>query len=567
MHSIIKITTTLLIAAQLSACGGGSSEENTTPIDNVVVEPSQETYNKDSLAKITFIPNSSTLIELGGEVSSEAITLDIMGEENISIENGVYSIDGGDFTSLEGVVKNGTVLVIKQALPESYEISITTTVTIGTTTLSFTHSTGEAPDGYVQVPEGAISVNYTCLPSPSACNTAYTKANFYDSSNNLIKQADLVREVTSFAETETDKSTIALFKPHETDQRAVVFLSLDNQHYNYDALRGSYNRNHSIYGTDECKSYSVILDGLNGYDIYPSYRLSQSSQASFDIVEYDENTGIATVSLITCGDEGVRISEKKNGAYSSAVSYVDLPIGEIVEGDVISLTMESPTLITTQFETPGLTSFSFISFNEDNTAYNVSSGYVGEYHGDDDFYLYPSPNAHYVASILFDDLVDHQDTKSQFYNFSELPENNIFSKEIFDIEIETVAFDPETLSFNYSVSGNDTPSIVRFDLRITYEVVIDGVAKAYNTTSSVFSQHSTTPISFPNVHGDFTPENAEVTKISGKLVAIKTTYFDSLNSAMDFGINSSIYSPGGFSSDNGASGFYTSEYFVFFERD
>lgn len=562
MHSITKLTSSLVTVALLSACGGGSSSESKDIApDNAVVKQSQETYNKNLLAKVTFTPASSALIELGGDITSKAVILNIQGEEKISIVNGKYSIDENDFTDLEGVIKNGNTLIIKQELPKSYGKNVTTTVTIGSTVLNFTNSMPKAPAGYVEVPEGAISINYTCQPTPSACSTDYTKATFYDANNTQVEQVDLVREMTSYAETGSDSSTIALYKPHETNQSALVFLSLDNQHYDFDALKGSVI---SRYEAGECKSYSVNLDGLSGYELKPSRRFELTQATNFDVVEYDKNFGTAKLSLTSCGNEGFIISEINTETYSTpAISYIDIPVNDIVEGDVISLTMKVPTLIDAQVDNADEAELaSFISFNEDNTAYNYSSGVIGR----NDFYLYPTANAHYVASISFNDIPNNNNFKNQFYNFSALPENNIFSEQMFDIEIETVAFDLDTSTLSYSVSGNDTPSIILFDLKITYQTLVDGVSKEYNTRTSIFSQHSTTSLSFPNVHEEFIPEGAEVIKVTGKLNVIKTTYFNDFNSAMGFGLNPNTI-PVGLSSDDGASGFFTSEYFTFFEKD
>jgi len=137
---------------------------------------------------------------------------------------------------------------------------------------------------------------------------------------------------------------------------------------------------------------------------------------------------------------------------------------------------------------------------------------------------------------------------------------------MFDIEIETVEFDHETLTLSYSLSGSDTPSVVLFSSKITYETVVDGVTKEFNTITSVFSQHSTMPISFPNVHEEYIPEGAEIIKVTGKLHAIKTTFYNDLDTAMDFGVSANTFMPYGFSDDYKSSGFFTSEFFTFFDK-
>tara|TARA_B100000809_G_scaffold266534_2_gene329723 strand:+ start:8386 stop:10059 length:1674 start_codon:yes stop_codon:yes gene_type:complete len=547
MH-LIKQTTFLIAMALLTACGG-EEEQSSSVIETTPIAQSQTPDNNENISQIVFIPAVNSDILLGGEVSSTPITIDISGEEPISITNGVYSIGGGEFISEAATIKNGEVLVIKQVLPNEYETSITTTVTIGTTTLSFINSTGKAPFGYVKVPEGAISIN---------SKTDFTKVAYYDANNTKIKQVDHFPSITSFAEIDTDKATIALFTPHDTNQTALVFLSLSNKHYDYDASIATFVPR---YDPEECKSFTVMLNGLSGYELQPSFRYKYDNETNFEVAEYNKTSGEATVLLTSCEDEGLIITEKNADPYDYfEVSYIDIPVGEIVDGDVVSLTMKEPVLVTVQVDNAEFTIIT--SLNEDNTAHNSSSSSLGN----GNLYAFPTQNGHYVANFSSIEIHDNDDFKNQFFNYSQLPENNVFSENMFDIEIETVDFDHEALTFNYSVSGNDTPSVVLFSLKITYEAMVDGVAKEFNTRTSVFSQHSTKPISFPNVHEEYIPEGAEIIKITGKLHAIKTTFYNDLDTAMGFGVNANTFMPYGFSDDYESSGFFTSEYFTFFEN-
>ncbi len=576
---LLKQTSSLLAIMLLSACGGEqnnveSDEQNSiSSVQNTTVSNEQNDANSEAntavqaevvnndekLTQILFIPAIMADIKVGGEVSSEPVTIDIVGEEPISIENGLYSIDGGKFTSAAGIIKNGAELVIKQVLPNEYQASITTTVTIGTTTLSFTNTTGDTPSNGVIVPEGAISFKSTCQPNSAACSGNYDEIAYYDANNSLVKKTALIREETSFAETPSDKSTIALVKTYENSQNALVFLSLENKHHDYRMVKGGVIPN---YKTEDCKSYSVILTGLSGYTLHPGHRFLDIKATSFDVIEYEKDKGEAEVSLTSCGNEGVVISEINEDALgNSVVSYVDIPVDDIVEEDVVSLTMKEPVLVSMQVDNA---EFGILtSFNADNTAHNSSAGTMGE----DKIFAYPTEQGHYVASLSSNDRLDNDEFRHQFFNFSALPINNIFNEQMFDIEIETVEFNPETFTLNYSVSGNDSPSIVLLNLTITYQAVVDGVSKSFYARTSVFSQHSTNSVSFPNVHKDVIPEGAQMIEVTGKLHAIKTTYYNDLNTALGFGINSITYMPYGFSDDYESSGFFTSEYFTFFEKD
>jgi len=553
MH-LVKLTSSILTLAILTACGGG--KDKAAPVIEIApITQSKEAYNQEKLAQIVFIPAAGSIITLGEEVTSEAITIDISGEEKISIKNGEYSIDGGKFTSDDGTITNGVTLVIKQLIPNEYDTEIATIVTIGTTSITFINKTGNAPDGDGQIPDGAAAFKMTCQPNTAACSNQYNKIAYYDSHNTLVNTSDLIREQASFAEVSTDKISIALLKQHENSQKALVFLSLDNEPHEYSMVKGGVLPH---YEPSDCKSYSVALNGLAGYELHPGNYFLSIKNNSFDIVEYDKLLGTAKVNLTSCANEAVVISElNPEMTGSPAVSYVELPIKEINEGDDVTLTMLEPTLLSVQSDNAEL---AFItSFAHGHTAYNTSTGRIGK----DSFYLYPTQDAQYTASFSSFKREDNDNFINQYFNFSEIPENNLFTRDMYDIEIENVDFDKDAFVLNYTLSGNDSPSLTLFDLRITYEIVVAGVNKQYYTRTSIFSQHKSGDIKLPNVHEEFIPDGAQITEITADFSALKTTYFVDLKSAMGFGINAHTYSPFGFSAEENASAFYTKEYYKF----
>jgi hypothetical protein len=306
----------------------------------------------------------------------------------------------------------------------------------------------------------------------------------------------------------------------------------------------------------------MILNGLSGYTLQPSHVFLQTDSTRFEVVNYEKNIGEAEVSITSCGNEGVVISEiNEDVSGNSVVSYVDIAVADIVEGDVISLTMKEPVLVSMQVDNA---EFGILtSINADNTAFNSSTGVIGE----DNIFAYPTEQGHFVASLSSNDRLDNDEFRHQFFNFSALPINNIFNEQMFDIEIETVEFNPETFTLHYTLSGNDSPSIVRFDLSITYKIANDNISQFFTTRTSVYSQHSTEAISFPNVHAGDIPLGAELFLAIGSFQAIKTTYYDDLNTALNFGISRDSIGSYIFNDNYQYSGFYTLEYFTFFEKE
>ncbi len=89
---------------------------------------------------------AQTGVALSTVITSNAITVaGINSPAPISVSGGTYSIDGGAYTAATGTVTNGQTVTLRHTSSASNSTTITTTLTIGGVSASFTSTTLAAP--------------------------------------------------------------------------------------------------------------------------------------------------------------------------------------------------------------------------------------------------------------------------------------------------------------------------------------------------------------------------------------------------------------------------------------
>ena len=165
----------LVIAAtlSLSACGGSSSNETpTTP----VADTTPDAFSLDD--SLYNAPNA--------EVTSETLTIaGINADTNISIDAGMYRVNGGSWTDANGSVANGDTVEVQLIAPDSYLIrnsanapvapTMESTLTIGGVSATFTVGTGQDAQGAdIAADSTDISDISPALPSESVTTAPLT---------------------------------------------------------------------------------------------------------------------------------------------------------------------------------------------------------------------------------------------------------------------------------------------------------------------------------------------------------------------------------------------------------
>lgn len=146
VQSIVAI---LMASAFLTACGGsgssGSDDKNDSGTD-VVVDPAPDTV--PDITPDEFSYTAKTGVERESWINSEVITITGLGDDvSAPIEAGglEFSIDGGEFTALPGLIKNGQTLQVRVFSSADFSSTRTATVVIGTKSVGFSVTTTAQP--------------------------------------------------------------------------------------------------------------------------------------------------------------------------------------------------------------------------------------------------------------------------------------------------------------------------------------------------------------------------------------------------------------------------------------
>ncbi|MEE2001165.1 hypothetical protein QWY20_06835 [Alkalimonas sp. MEB108] len=127
-HCLLVLTLLLLVA-----CGGGSgSEPNPPPVTNTQPNAFSFTAQSD--------------VEPGATVTSNSITVSgINAAATISIQNGEYSVNNGDFAAGSATVNNAAQIRVRHQASSQFATSQTTTLTIGGVSANFVSTTRDQP--------------------------------------------------------------------------------------------------------------------------------------------------------------------------------------------------------------------------------------------------------------------------------------------------------------------------------------------------------------------------------------------------------------------------------------
>lgn len=193
MNSRNLNTLSLVIAAtlSLSACGGSSSNETpTTP----VADTTPDTFSLgDSLYNA---PNA--------EVTSEVLTISgINADTSISIDVGMYRVNGGNWTDADGNVANGDTVEVQLKAPDTYLIRNSgntpvapvteSTLTIGGVSATFTVGTGQDAQGAdIAADNTDISDISPALPSESVTTAPLTLSGIDTSVLVVVETGDIL---------------------------------------------------------------------------------------------------------------------------------------------------------------------------------------------------------------------------------------------------------------------------------------------------------------------------------------------------------------------------------------
>ena len=127
-----KLALILLLAMLLPACDKKSDS-------SIAPTAADETPNAFAFA-------AQDGVELSTTVESEAVLIDGLSVAVVvAIEAGEYSIDGGDYTAINGLVSNNSSVRIRQTSSENYDSEVVSTIQIGTESASFSSVTRSEP--------------------------------------------------------------------------------------------------------------------------------------------------------------------------------------------------------------------------------------------------------------------------------------------------------------------------------------------------------------------------------------------------------------------------------------
>lgn len=124
----------LVLSAWLIAGCGGGSESGPTPPPVVNTQPNSFSFAAQSDVDPEAIVTSNSITVSG-----------INAAASISIQNGEYSVNNGDFTSAAATVNNAAQIQVRHQASSQYSTSQTTTLTIGGVSANFVSTTRNQP--------------------------------------------------------------------------------------------------------------------------------------------------------------------------------------------------------------------------------------------------------------------------------------------------------------------------------------------------------------------------------------------------------------------------------------
>ncbi len=132
----------MVVVQQTSSANFSTTTDTVLDISGVMDTFSITTLDEDLIPDPFVFPPVEGVMQ-GDMVMSSPITVsDINSPTMISIIGGEYSINGGPFTSTDGTVINGDIIVVKVQAADTAVTSVTATLTIGGVSGDFTVTTG-----------------------------------------------------------------------------------------------------------------------------------------------------------------------------------------------------------------------------------------------------------------------------------------------------------------------------------------------------------------------------------------------------------------------------------------
>jgi hypothetical protein len=232
----VKITTLPLLSIVTSvltlvtACGGGSGESNT---QTQVVEQVEQTAGIDSTPE-TFRFSNNFLQENNSFAISDTVTISgIDTETTVTIENGEYSIDGGNYTAEEGTIINGQEVTLRATLPDAYNQEINVAITIGDV-----EATYKAATEYKYIADQTLEVESAELLGNAAATTDVNASNEqvvsgFSSDESGIKFIDVIPSISltlNYASNEVNELTLIV------DEQNALSVSLPNTNGDFQAI-------------------------------------------------------------------------------------------------------------------------------------------------------------------------------------------------------------------------------------------------------------------------------------------------------------------------------------------
>ncbi|MEP1551727.1 hypothetical protein, partial [Paraglaciecola sp.] len=168
------------------------------------------TTESADISPLAFNFTAQTSVPLNSNITSNSIVVsDINTVAPISISNGQYSINGGDFTSLSGEVNNGDTLQIQLLSSSVFSTQATATLTIGDVSSSFGITTLVAdvsPSAFAFDAQANVDLGTSVLSNTvtvSGINTATTisvsggeysvNSGAFESDTSVVSAGDIVQ--------------------------------------------------------------------------------------------------------------------------------------------------------------------------------------------------------------------------------------------------------------------------------------------------------------------------------------------------------------------------------------
>ncbi|MDP4535472.1 hypothetical protein Q3O60_04615 [Alkalimonas collagenimarina] len=173
---VSRLCLLVLSAWLITGCGGGSDSGTPPPPPVVNTQPNPFSFTAQSAVDPEAIVTSNSITVSG-----------INAAASISIQNGEYSVNNGDFTTAAATVNNAAQIRVRHQAASQYTTSQTTTLTIGGISANFVSTTRNQPaSGNETPPQAAIVFPWTQSKTSAGTITVRGTASSRDGISALI---------------------------------------------------------------------------------------------------------------------------------------------------------------------------------------------------------------------------------------------------------------------------------------------------------------------------------------------------------------------------------------------